>query len=417
MMAKFLSLALIGLTISTLFSSAQTPSDKFHFKAFMTAVDSVLENQVKEGKIPGAVILVKKGDNIVARKAYGFASRYDYNGKALSKPGVMTINHLFDLASLTKVVGTTTSIMLLYDRGLLNVDDHVGKYLPGFDTPEKKEITLRHLLTHTAGLTEWYPLYYRCSDKFQTYKLIEDLPLKYPVGSRRSYSDLGFVILGEIVEKISGLALDKFMADNIFEPLGMKNTLFNPLLSSCKGPIVPTSHGNPYENRMVSDSTLGYKMKEIDPSSWQGWRKYTLRGEVNDGNTWYACGGISGAAGLFSTADDLEKLVGMLMNHGVAESRQFISGKTIDTFLSPDRFSNGLGWMMDPSNSFMKHGPEGTFGHTGFTGTSITVIPSDEILVILLINRQNTGLDKTGEYYNVNPVRLKIFNSVMKYLR
>jgi CubicO group peptidase (beta-lactamase class C family) len=167
---------------------------------------------------------------------------------------------------------------------------------------------------------------------------------------------------------------------------------------------------------MVYDSTLGFQIKSIKPEQWNGWRTYTLRGEVNDGNTWYSNNGISGAAGLFSTAEDLQKLVDMLKNKGRVGSAQFISEKMIDTFLTKDKFSNGLGWMMDPANSFMRNSPEGTFGHTGFTGTSITVIPEYDFSVILLINRQNTGL-VNGDYYNVNPVRLQIFEAVMKYLK
>ena len=168
---------------------------------------------------------------------------------------------------------------------------------------------------------------------------------------------------------------------------------------------------------MVYDSTLGFKIKEINPIQWNGWRTYTLRGEVNDGNAWYANGGISGAAGLFSTVDDLQKLVDMLIHKGKTGSGQFISEKTVQLFLTKDKFKNGLGWMMDPENSFMKNGPAGTFGHTGFTGPSISVVPEYNLSVILLINRQNTGLLSTGEYYNVSPVRRQIFDAVMKYLQ
>ena len=238
----------------------------------------------------------------------------------------------------------------------------------------------------------------------------------FPVGEQRRYSDLGFILLGEIIEIVSGLPLDQFMKQNIFQPLGMKNTVYNPLSSYTPGRIAATSAGNPYEKRMVYDSTLGFKVKEIDPAQWNGWRSYVLRGEVNDGNTWYANGGISGAAGLFSTASDLQKLVDMLINKGMVGSKQFLSGKTIETFLTKDKFNNGLGWMMDPANSFMKNAPEGSFGHTGFTGPSITVIPRSKISIILLINRQNIGLSNNGEYYNLNPVRMQVFNVVSKYL-
>jgi serine-type D-Ala-D-Ala carboxypeptidase len=378
-------------------------------------IDSILQSQVNQDKIPGAVIEIKKGNQVLYKHAYGYAQEYDYNHNRLNPPEKMTTGHLFDIASLTKVIGTTTSIMLLVDRGQLKIDDPVYKYIKAFETPEKRDITIRHLITHTAGLYEWYPLYYRASNKKESYRLIEGLPLMFPVGAQRRYSDLGFVLLGEIIETVSGLPLEEFMKQNIFLPLQMTNTTFNPLKTGNLKKIAATSHGNPYEKRMVYDSTLGYKIKDLDPTEWNGWRKYTLRGEVNDGNAWYANGGISGAAGLFSTVDDLQKLVDMLISKGKNGTKQFISEKTVQLFLTKDKFNNGLGWMMDPDNSFMKNGPEGTFGHTGFTGTSISVIPKYNISEILLINRQNTGLLSTGEYYNLNPVRLQVFNAILKY--
>jgi len=381
----------------------------------ISKIDSILQTKVNLDEIPGAVIEIKNGDQIIYKHAYGYAQKYDYNHKLLNPPEKMTTGHIFDIASLTKVIGTATSVMLLADRGLLKIDDPVYKYIKAFDTPEKREITIHHLLTHTAGLYEWYPLYYLAANKMESYRLIGDLPLMFPVGAQRRYSDLGFVILGEIIETISGMPLEKFMEKNIFIPLNMNSTTYNPLLTGKFKNIAATSHGNPYEKKMVYDSTLGFKIKEIDPAKWNAWRTYTLRGEVNDGNAWYAIGGISGAAGLFSTVEDLQKLVDMLINKGKTGSHQFISEKTIHTFLTKDKFNNGLGWMMDPDNSFMKNSPEGTFGHTGFTGTSITVIPKYHISVILLINRQNTGLLSNGEYYNVNPIRLQVFNAILKY--
>ena len=406
---------LIFLSAVGLVSNTQIISPKAARADLISALDSILQSQVDQDKIPGAVIEIKIGDQIIYKHAFGYAQKYDYSHHLLNPPEKMTTDHLFDIASLTKVIGTTTSIMLLVDRGLLKVDDPVFKYIKAFDTPGKREITIRHLLTHTAGLYEWYPLYYRASNKDESYKLIGELPLMFPVGAQRRYSDLGFVILGEIVEIVSGLPLEKFEKQNIFLPLQMKNTTYNPLTTGNFKKIAATSPGNPYEKRMVYDSALGFKIKEIDPSHWNGWRTYILRGEVNDGNAWYANGGISGAAGLFSTVDDLQTLVDMLINKGKKGSLQFISEKTITSFLTEDKFNNGLGWMMDPDNSFMKNSPEGSFGHTGFTGTSISVIPKYNISVILLINRQNTGLLSTGEYYNVSPIRLQVFNSVLKY--
>jgi len=408
-------LILIFLSALGLASNSQINSPKAAKANLIFAIDSILQSQVNQDKIPGAVIEIKIGDRIIYKHAFGYAQKYDYSHRLLNPPEKMTTDHLFDIASLTKVIGTTTSIMLLVDRGLLKVDDPVYRYIKAFDIPGKREITIRHLLTHTAGLYEWYPLYYRASNKDESYKLIGELPLMLPVGVQRRYSDLGFIILGEIIEIVSGLPLEKFEKQNIFLPLQMNKTIYNPLTTGSFKKIAATSHGNPYEKRMVYDSTLGFKIREIDPSRWNGWRTYTLRGEVNDGNTWYANGGISGAAGLFSTIDDLQNLVDMLINKGKTGSLQFISENTISSFLTKDKFNNGLGWMMDPDNSFMKNGPEGSFGHTGFTGTSISVIPKYNLSVILLINRQNTGLLSSGEYYNVNQIRLQVFNSALKY--
>jgi serine-type D-Ala-D-Ala carboxypeptidase len=168
-------------------------------KKLVFRIDSILQSQVDADKIPGAVIQVKKEGRIVYKQAYGFAQKYTYPHQLLNPPDTMRADYLFDLASLTKVVGTTTAVMLLTDRGLLKIDDPVGKYISAFSSGEKSRITIRNLLTHTAGLYEWYPLYYFCSNKEETYRLIGELPLKFPVGMQRKYSDLGFIILAEII--------------------------------------------------------------------------------------------------------------------------------------------------------------------------------------------------------------------------
>jgi len=398
-------------------AKAQTNDTVAKKATLVREVDEAINNGIADSKIPGAVIQIKKDGKVIYTQAYGDAQMFNYNHELLPVPDKMITGTLFDLASLTKVVGTTTSIMLLVDKGLIRVDDPVSKYVPAFGTPDKAAITIRHLLTHTAGLYEWYPLYYRASNKQETFKLIGELPLHFPVGAQRKYSDLGFTVLGEIVEMVSGIPLDKFEEQNIFVPLGMRNTLFNPLKSGRNFNIAATSFGNPFEYRMVHDPSMGYQFKEINPDQWNGWRHYILKGEVNDGNAWYAEGGVAGAAGLFSTVDDLQKLVDMLMNKGKAGGKQFISENTINTFLTKDKFGNGLGWMMDPANSFMKNGPEGTFGHTGFTGTSISVVPAENVSIILLINRQQMGLEASGEYYNPNPIRAAVFKAVMDYCK
>lgn len=383
--------------------------------ALIHTVDSILNSQVNNDKIPGAVVEIKQGGDVIMQKAFGYAQKYDYEHHKLANPDAMTVGTMFDIASLTKMVGTTTSIMLLVDRGLIHVDDPVSKYVPAFGAPHKDSITIRHLLTHTAGLYEWYPMYYRAHNKQETFKLIDELPLNFPVGAGRHYSDLGFTVLGEIVEKVSGMPLDQFEEKNIFAPLGMSHTMYNPLNKGKHYEIAATGPGNPYEHRMVYDPSMGFQFKEIKPTQWNGWRHYVLRGQVDDGNAWYAEKGVAGAAGLFSTVEDVQKLVDMLVHHGKVGSTQFMSEQTIRTFLTKDQFLNGLGWMMDPLNPVIKGGPEGSFGHTGFTGTSIAVIPSKQLSVILFINRENIGLIDGKAYYNVSPIREQIFKAAMKY--
>ena len=414
-MLKKLLFTLFLLCFITGFVKSQDVGQKDGNSKLVSQIDSILNSQVANDNIPGAVIQIKKDGEIIYTHAYGYSQKFDMNHNLLSPPVVMNTATLFDMASLTKVIGTTTSIMLLVDRGLLKVDDHVGKYLKSFDTGAKKAITIRNLLTHTAGLIEWYPLFYFSSNKKNTYKVIGELPLKYPVGKQRRYSDLGFILLQEIIEKVSGIPLEQFEKQNIFMPLGMTHTMYNPLQHGRTTNIAATSLGNPYETRMVYDTSLGYSVKGLDPESWNGWRKYVVKGEVNDGNAYYANGGVAGSAGLFSTVADMQKLVDMLMHKGKVGNKQFISSWVIDSFFVKDQFNNGLGWMMDTTDSFIKGGPEGTFGHTGFTGTSIMVVPPDDLSIILLINRQNMGLLKSGFYYNVNPVRRKVFESVLNY--
>jgi CubicO group peptidase (beta-lactamase class C family) len=380
-------------------------------------VDSVVQAAIRSDLIPGAVIQIQKDGNIVYSRAYGRSQKYDFHHQLLQPAPDMDMATLFDLASLTKVVGTTTSLMVLADRQKIRVDDFVSRYLPGFDTGEKRQITIRHLLTHTAGLYEWYPLYYRASHRDSVVRFIEGLPLRYPVGKQRKYSDLGFMLLGAIIEKVSGMPLEQFEEQNVFKPLGMIHTGYNPLQHGRSANIAATSLGQPYEYRMVHDTSLGFAIAGLDTQSWNGWRQYVLRGEVNDGNAWYASDGVSGHAGLFSTAGDLQLLVNMLLNKGMTGEGRFLSEQVINSFLTPDAFHNGLGWMMDPDNAFMKNGPAGSFGHTGFTGTSISVVPQYHLSVIILINRQNVGLQPNGVYYNPNPIRQAVFGSVMNWCR
>lgn len=376
------------------------------------AIDSLITSEIAADNIPGAVLQIKRGDSLLHRAAYGYARKYDFYLQPLEDPEPMTLTHLFDLASLTKVTGTTFGIMLLVDRGEVGLGDPIHEYLPEFKVGDKSEITVRHLLTHTTGLAQWVPTYYHADNKNERYRYIASLPLKWEVGEARHYSDLGFMLLGEIIERVSGQALDVFFEEHLFQPLNLRRTTFNPLDKEFEK-IAATSHGNPFEKQMVYDDDFGYSV-DVDPESWDGWRKYTLRGEVNDGNAWYAGGGVAGHAGLFSTAADLQALVDLIMDKGLFEDKQLISAAVIDTFLTKDQYGNALGWAMDPGFISAEGAPEGTFGHPGFTGTSIVVVPQQELSVILLTNRQNAGRQENGYYFNLGPLRQAILDEVLE---
>ena len=167
---------------------------------------------------------------------------------------------------------------------------------------------------------------------------------------------------------------------------------------------------------MVADSTFGYKIHE-NVNAFTGWRHYTLRGEVNDGNAYYANGGVAGHAGLFSTASDLQVLINLMLNKGSYKGKVFINSNVVKKFVTKDRFKNGLGWDMAPNVIESRGAPEGTYGHTGFTGTSVVVIPKYNLSVILLTNRQNVGVDKAGYYYNLNHVRQKLVDIILEDIK
>ena len=406
LLASVLLLVVFGMGCS------QQQSAKSPEVGHLAAIDTLIQQEIQANNIPGAVIQVKKGDSILHRAAYGYAEKYSYDLEPLASPEAMTTDHLFDLASLTKVCATTFGIMSLVDRGKLSVDDPIHQYLPEFKEGEKSNITIRHLLTHTSGLPQWVPTYYHASNRQQRYEYIAGLSLKWEVGQGRHYSDLGFMLLGDIIERVSGQRLDAYLQDHIYGPLELEKTTFNPLQKSYEQ-IAATSHGNPFEKRMVYDDEFGYNV-DVDPQSWDGWRQYTLQGEVNDGNAWYANGGVAGHAGLFSTVGDLQVLVDLLLQKGAYREQKLITSEVIDTFLTKGQYGNGLGWAMDNNIIAAKGSPDGTFGHTGFTGTNIVAVPQDSLSIILLTNRQHVGPQENGYYYDLDQLRQNIFNVVVE---
>ena len=355
--------------------------------------------------MPGAVFLVAKDGRVLHERAYGFAQLNDYELRRLASPRAMTTTTMFDLASVTKVMATTFAVMLLTDRGQVDVDAAVSRYLADFRGPHLDSITVRHLLQHSAGLVQWQPVYYHAANSAQAYSVIREMPLAWGVGEARHYSDLSFMLLGYIVERVSGQSLDTFVEQNLYRPLGLKSTTFNPKTHGFTQ-FAATEQGNVYERHMVYDSTFGYRYRG-DPTAWNGWRQYVLNGEVDDGNAFYAHGGVAGHAGLFSTAGDLRILLDLLNNRGNYHGRQYIRAATVNRFLTRDEYQNYLGWQAPRGL------PDGSFSHTGFTGTYVLGVPRYGLSIVLLTNRQNMGADARGYFPDLGPLQQSVSRAIV----
>jgi CubicO group peptidase (beta-lactamase class C family) len=353
---------------------------------------------------PGAVLLVAQNGRVLHDRAYGYAELYDSAGRRLAAPRPMRITTMFDAASVTKVMATTFAVMLLVDRGQVDLDAPVYRYLPDFRGPHHDSITVRHLLNHSSGLVQWQPLYYQGSTPAAVYRAIREMPLQWGVGEGRHYSDLGFMLLGYIIERVSGQRLDRFLDQQLYAPLELSAT-FRPRDRAITD-FAATETGNAYEKHMVYDPNFGYDYKG-DPRAWDGWRRGVTVGEVNDGNAYYGHAGVAGHAGLFARASDLETLMELLLNGGTIRGRRYIRKEVIDRFLTLDRYGHYLGWQL-PDGA-----PPGSFMHTGFTGTYVAGIPRYGLAVILLTNRQQMGTNERGFFPDPAPLRSAVTRAIV----
>jgi uncharacterized protein YbbC (DUF1343 family)/CubicO group peptidase (beta-lactamase class C family) len=322
--------------------------------ARLGGVDSVIEQAVADGNIPGAVLVVGHDGAVIYRKAYG-------NRALEPKHEPMTLDTVFDLASLTKVIATTTAVMQLVEQGKVRMNDPVAKYLPEFAQNGKDDITVRQLLTHYSGLAPDIELTPAWGEgKEAGYRLaFAETPAQAP-GSGFSYSDTNFMVLGALVEKVSGEALDAYTERHIFAPLKMTHTRFVPP-AAWRAKVAPTEYDE---------------------------HEHMLRGVVHDPRA-RRMGGVAGHAGLFSTADDLAKFAQALLNGGGG----ILSAVTVAKMTSPEQppaapVLRGFGWDIDSPFSSNRGDllPVGSFGHTGWTGTSIWIDPTTQTYIILLTN-------------------------------
>jgi CubicO group peptidase (beta-lactamase class C family) len=348
----------------------------------LLAIDDAVAAALKRGDCPGAVVVVVHADEVVFRQAYGLKAV-----KPESAP--MSVDTIFDLASLTKPIATAPAVMLLIEQGKLSPEELVSKHWPAFEANGKDKVSIAHLLLHTSGLTADNPLADYADGKAKALEKIAGLKLETPPGTRFKYSDVGFIVLGELVEKVSGMTLDTFAKKHVFEPLKMTDTTFTPH-ESLRNRIAPTG---------LRDGKI-------------------ILGEVHDPRS-FKLGGVAGDAGLFSTADDIARYCRMLLRGGELDGTRVMSEKTVKLFTEShavpgpagkdgtlSKLARAYGWDVNTAYSI----PRGElftkgegYGHTGFTGTSIWVDPRTKTAVIVLTNRVHS--DDKG---NVSQLRREI---------
>lgn len=358
------------------FSSCKPQTNNYNFKE----VDNILLEAIANGAFPGAVVLVSKKNRIIYEKSFGHLT-YDENSAMVSNETI------YDIASLTKVIATTTCTMICYDRKLFNLDDPVAKYLPEFAVNEKENITIKNLLLHNSGLPAYKRYYDMYNSAEEVFNDIISLQLEYKTGTKTVYSDLGIIILGKLIELVTGKKLDQYCKKEIFQPLQMYNTFYNPP-DSLKYRIAPTEYDNYWRNKLV----------------W---------GTVHDENA-ALLDGVAGHAGLFSTAEDISHLLQMLIDDGTYNGKRLINRETIELFTkkSSAKSTRALGW-----DTKSKTGSSAgdlfdlsSFGHTGFTGTSIWVDPTRKLFVIFLTNRIYPSRNNK-KLYKIRPA---LHNAIIK---
>jgi CubicO group peptidase (beta-lactamase class C family) len=328
-------------------------------------LDKIVKTALEEAVAPGVAIAVGRNGHIAYMKGYGYI---DWN-----QPGSSPVdtNTLYDLASLTKVIATTTMAMILEEQGQLDINRTVSSYLPEFNSPEKAQITVKQILTHSGGLEAGANIYQTARGREQYLQQINARPLQYTPGTNMIYSDWDMILLQLVMERITGKTLDVLSTERIFKPLGMNDTQFQPPIT-LRSRIAPTQ---------VEDARGGL-----------------LWGTVHDENAW-AMGGVAGHAGLFSTAKDLALFSMMILNGGEGQNGvRLVKPATIARWTARQgkESTRTLGWdSPDGGSSAGQFFSPWSFGHTGFTGTSIWIDPEKDLFVVVLTNRVNPTSNNT----------------------
>ncbi len=352
----------------------------------LTAAEALVEEAARSGQCAGAVVHLRQHGEVRWHRAYGWA-------EVTPRRRPMRAEMIFDLASLTKPLVTVTGVLQLRERGLLDLDRAVDEWVPGFGGAGKSGVTIRHLLTHTSGLPAWERLYLRVRTPEEAVAAICRTAPLTPPGTQVTYSDLGFLILGELLRRHGGLPLEDYVGTHIAPPLGWEWTRYRPP-AGWREWCVATEVGNGYEREMAAAAGEG------DGFSW---RSETIVGEAHDGNSHYLFEGVAGHAGLFSTAEEVGRYGQALLDggrgpHGALLRPASITEMTSDQSAGAGGEGYGLGWRIARGNPSL-FGPQPSpqaFGHTGFTGTSLVVDPARALVIVLLTNRVHPSADTPG---------------------
>ncbi len=361
-------------------------------------LSALLQQHIDAGEFPSAVYLVAERDEILFADALGYSVIEPY--RVANK-----LDTIYDLASLTKPLITTLLCARRIELGELTLDSSVSHYLAEFDRTDKQMITIRELLTHTSGLPAWRPLYLLTEDEPERAAgAIAGLDLEYKPGARVIYSDLGFIALGILLERYTGQRLAELAKHEIFEPLKLEHTFFNPEIALQTG-IAACETGNAYELDMCTQTGAG---------EYQNLRQRLIWGEVHDGNA-YFLGGAAGHAGLFSTAHETY----LLAQQFFADSSKLLNRETCQMFrenmTSGLEESRSIGWQLAATQDSTggAHLPPDSFGHNGFTGTSLWIDPEHRRVFILLTNRTHAH---ALPFANINAVRREFHSVAVKTL-
>jgi len=360
-------------------------------------IDQLINQEINEG-FPGATLLIAKRGKIIKHTAYGYASRYDSKGKALSSPTKMKKNTLFDLASNTKMYASNFAIMKLANENKLNVNLPINDYLPEYKGDGRESRLVKDLLTHSAGYQAVVDFHNRNNDLGESFYsqnksytqrlLVEKIPFATGRNIKSVYSDVDYMLLGTLVERITGESLDQYVEEQIYKPLGLTRTVFNPLKKGFKKTQIAATElqGNSRQSTVKFDNM----------------RTEVIHGQVHDEKAYYSMQGVSGHAGLFSTAKETAILASVILNRGGYGNTRLFDKSQMDQFLKPSSLdiTLGLGWRRAANGErawqFGPYASPYAIGHTGWTGTVTIIDPYYDLIIVLLTNKKHTRMTKDG---------------------